>query len=1182
MPLTPIKVVSVMAMEPPDDDLQDFIRRADMVQKQVEALAKGELAPGDALMPGQDNWAYASASARQASLALKQAESSSEEHAKAVVQHKKWDAQRAARLGAEEADRWWRFARMQYGEGGVNAPAAAERAEESSSAAAPLQPRWRYGDKGAIDYSWWDKWAVNPDDEVTVAEAKRLAEEKERAESEAFEKANPGFCMGFRKDELERAAADRAKAKRAEDLKARGNEFFTKKDFPAALGRYHEALRLAPFSAAVLNNIAATHLALGDAEAAKEFCTRTLHIELFASSPAVKALFRRAAAARALGDAGGALGDLTLAAKGDPKNTEVAAALLEARSEVEECEKEARVAEPLRGGGGLGGGGGGGSSTAAVPPLPTSPAAAPPSSSAVLLPAPPSLAADGLPSNAAISDSVALADMALPGLLARVKSRLESLPGCAPEGPQRNAELRALSRELREVAGKVDSDDGRVRVRVSGVLGATSELAVDIAAAVERAAGSGEGAAPAHPQALALSTMAVLASVFLVLKACQENLKNRTLFRQPFSESSPSFSSSGASSSSSSTAIPRDSVLSTALYFLAAKDGDSAAAWARAFGGDAKEVVLWQGQLLSPLAAFVEAFSKPAACDPLGRASLACSPYVASGLITRRLWQCIKALREAPPSSTPIGCMETLHATASTLQFLASFDHSATLLTALSGGAAAARGSPAPSRSVGPAAAAEAAGPFAPMIRAVNDAVAGLAQLAASHRPPASPSSSASAAAPAAVSLLQWDDTGSMKNPIPVLIQGILALMGRALIDSMPSLTAHSGGRGGGSSSIGEQATFFHSPALLSIVGALSNLCAHEPFAMYACKTATVPSSTSAAAAAASAAALPSFPGKSTGGKGPSPNLHTCDFVLYPLLDILRLRPPPVSGPSSALAPLWNTIRASACSALANACSPAITGSPAALEAISSAGGIAVLLGVLREGGVDEGRAALSSRASMLLGRVASSPSGEAALLTPAIADSVLGLLKLFAGAAPAPSAGEEGDGGMLVDGLLRCLAVCAGGSASGAASSGGSGATATHATAAPLSLAPRLLAGGACSTVVAALRSALETLQTGFKGKRIRTVGVGNALKILIALAELVAEGGGGEAAGRRLLEEGACEVATAALMCPGKEGDPNTPLVRRNAGTAVAKLSRNSACYERLKSLRAMEALMQLKELR
>jgi hypothetical protein len=38
---------------------------------------------------------------------------------------------------------------------------------------------------------------------------------------------------------------------------------------------------------------------------------------------------------------------------------------------------------------------------------------------------------------------------------------------------------------------------------------------------------------------------------------------------------------------------------------------------------------------------------------------------------------------------------------------------------------------------------------------------------------------------------------------------------------------------------------------------------------------------------------------------------------------------------------------------------------------------------------------------------------------------------------------------------------------------------------------------------VVAALRPALETLQTGFKGKRIRTVGVGNALKILIALAD-------------------------------------------------------------------------------
>ena len=114
------------------------------------------------------------------------------------------------------------------------------------------------------------------------------------------------------------------------------------------------------------------------------------------------------------------------------------------------------------------------------------------------------------------------------------------------------------------------------------------------------------------------------------------------------------------------------------------------------------------------------------------------------------------------------------------------------------------------------------------------------------------------------------------------------------------------------------------------------------------------------------------------------------------------------------------------------------------------------------------------------------------------------------------------------------------------------------------------------------ALQGALPTLRIGYAGKRTRSVGVGNALKVLIALADLVvASGPAGEAAGAQLLGEGACAVATEALMCPGRDGDPAAPVVRRNAATAVAKLARHPGCYAALKGLRAMEALVQLKEL-
>ena len=1117
-----------------DDELAEFLQRAEMVRQQVDGLAKGTLAAEDVKMPGQDNWAYAAASSRKAALALTAAEASAEERAAAVAQHRKWDAQRAARLAAEEADRWWRFARMQYGEGGVNAPGAAAAAaavarEEERASGIAAQPRWRPGSKGAIDYSWWDKYAVNPDDEVTVAEARRLAEEKERAESEAFEKANPGFCMSFRKDELERAAADRAKAARAEELKAQGNAAYAAGDFPAALGRYHEALRLAPFNVPVLNNIAMAHLSLGDAPAAREFCSRTLHIEPAGSPAGVKALFRRAAAARALADAPSACADLTLAAKGDPKSTEVAAALLEARTAVEEGEKEARL-------GAAGAATASATASASAVPSPGTPATPSP------LPlAPPSLAPDGLPSNAAIAESVALSDMTLLQLLARAKARLVGLDAHTPGTPQRTAELRALSRELRALSGRIGTDEDRVRVRACGVLDLASRLAVGIAERV--AAGEGaEGAAPAPapaPAGEALSTMAVLASLFLTLTPLLGNPRNRACLRASCTADAQRAPPTTSATGSALVApdIPADSVLGAALALLRARDSDSAAAWCAAFGappsGGPAEVQKWQYQLLAPLAAFAEAYARPAACDPIGRAALASHAYISAGGVTLRLWQTVRVVREAPPSGIPVGALETLHSLASTLQFLASFDHTATLLSALTvGGGGVAPGAQQLAHGAGPAAAQAAAGPFAPMIKAVNEAVSGLAALAGQG---------SSAGASGSGSALKWDDAGRGTNPIPVLIQAILALMGRALIDSLGSLTQVEGG-----DAAAEDASFFQSPALLAVTGALSNLCAHEAFAAFAC-------------ASALKAILPSVSSATLTHQQQAPQgvQHTCDFVLYPLLDMLRLRPMGtlVQGGGGG-EPTWNAIRAAACSALANACAPSVPHAGEALEALAGAGGIPTLLGLLREGGVEGSRAALCSRAAMLLGRLASAPSGVRALGAAPTADAVLALLRLTLRGA----GGEREEAGMVVDGLLRCLAVCAG-------AEGG---------------APRLLAAGACAVLVQALRAgALDSLKVGFSGKRVRSVGVGNALKTLIALCEGVGAGGGGEAAGARLLAEGACEAATEALMCPGRDSDANAPIVRKNAATAVAKLSLHAACKERLRSLRALEALVQLKEL-
>lgn len=46
------------------------------------------------------------------------------------------------------------------------------------------------------DYSRWEEWS--PDDPVSKEEEEERQREKERAENDAFEKANPDFCNQVR------------------------------------------------------------------------------------------------------------------------------------------------------------------------------------------------------------------------------------------------------------------------------------------------------------------------------------------------------------------------------------------------------------------------------------------------------------------------------------------------------------------------------------------------------------------------------------------------------------------------------------------------------------------------------------------------------------------------------------------------------------------------------------------------------------------------------------------------------------------------------------------------------------------------------------------------------------------------------------------------------------------------
>ncbi len=287
------------------------------------------------MRPVDHSWAHTAALGRAGT---KVAPSEDEEKRKARELTAKWDAQRAARESKEERERWWRFARMQYGEAGVNA----EVSEEDAGAAAVTARAAKAGG-GTIDYSWWDKWAAAPDDPTSIAEREREAHEKERAADLAFEKANPGFVAQFQSDADKRAAAEAAKLRRAERVKEKGNGAFKAGDMKAALGHYFEAIRIAPFTVAALNNIAATCLSMEDAEGAVEFASRVLFVEKLGSPAASKASFRRAMAHRLAGQLELAEADLAVAAKHEPLNSEVVRELAAARLELLERAKEARV-----------------------------------------------------------------------------------------------------------------------------------------------------------------------------------------------------------------------------------------------------------------------------------------------------------------------------------------------------------------------------------------------------------------------------------------------------------------------------------------------------------------------------------------------------------------------------------------------------------------------------------------------------------------------------------------------------------------------------------------------------------------------------------------------------------------------------------------------------------------------
>jgi tetratricopeptide (TPR) repeat protein len=327
---------------PDADDIEDFLKKVTDVERQLKGLQEGTIEPKDIHVPG--DWAMDAAAAKsstaramQAAKVEKQTADEEAEKTRNRALQAKWDRERGERLQKEEADKWWRFARLQFGDDGVNAPV------ETPVEGQPPPPPRRRAPPGPINYAWWDKYVEAPDDAVSKAEREKEAYDRERAQDEAFEKANPGFCAQFRSDAEKRALAEEQKKRKAEGIKEKGNAAFKVQDYRTALNLYHDAIKISPFNVSALGNIAACQLALQNWDGVLEYTNRVLFIEPYGNAPAIKALFRRAHAKSEIGKWVEAKEDLVLANSKDPKNAEVIAFLKAVSLEVAEAEREKEV-----------------------------------------------------------------------------------------------------------------------------------------------------------------------------------------------------------------------------------------------------------------------------------------------------------------------------------------------------------------------------------------------------------------------------------------------------------------------------------------------------------------------------------------------------------------------------------------------------------------------------------------------------------------------------------------------------------------------------------------------------------------------------------------------------------------------------------------------------------------------
>ena len=282
------------------DDIESFLERAKEVEKKIDDIKSGRISCEQL------------AAEHEADMAEKAAEAARK--AKRLAAIAKRDAERKVRDAAEEKEKWWQGADVLFGEE-VDADGAADAILDGESGESAREAALR---KYENDYSKWAEARWTPDDPATVAE--RDAEEKAKtdAENANFEKNNKGFCDDFVADQAVREKSRQKKEETAAAKRLKGNRYFKRKKFAAALALYMESLAVRPYERATLLNAAQVFLKQKRWDDAHEFASRAVRVSLGdgadfrakARSRRAEALLRRAAP----GDLDACVADLKAAA----------------------------------------------------------------------------------------------------------------------------------------------------------------------------------------------------------------------------------------------------------------------------------------------------------------------------------------------------------------------------------------------------------------------------------------------------------------------------------------------------------------------------------------------------------------------------------------------------------------------------------------------------------------------------------------------------------------------------------------------------------------------------------------------------------------------------------------------------------------------------------------------------